>query len=309
MSDEQFEEHIRSRSKQPPAILYKYMSIETARIVLSTGKLRFQSPLKYNDPLDSQWDVMWPVSTPEARDYEQTLIEQALHNPRSWPNNTDPEHKAAIDQVRTSINQRPEAQRDQEIAKFARDAATSSEVPKQHTQQIHDMRRRMRVFCLSETDCSILMWSHYADQHRGVVLGFDTEAMERFWRRPLESINYTDELPQLIDPKAWSRSIIFGLTEPDLKVHEREWALTKHSDWGYEKEWRFVWIAQKGTDGDYENFEFPRSSLVELVLGCKTDAVQSQELLSIARTFRSDVKHFQMSIHPHRLQLIKSDVS
>ena len=37
----------------------------------------------------------------------------------------------------------------------------------------------MRVFCLSELDDSVLMWSHYADQHQGVVLGFDTEAMEQ----------------------------------------------------------------------------------------------------------------------------------
>jgi hypothetical protein len=32
--------------------LYKYMSAEVARIVLETGKLRWSSPLIFNDPFD-----------------------------------------------------------------------------------------------------------------------------------------------------------------------------------------------------------------------------------------------------------------
>ena len=304
-SDKQFEEHIRSRSEKPPAILYKYMSVDTARSVLSTGKLRFQSPLQYNDPFDSQWEITWPLFTPEAREYERALIEQAIRDPHSWPSDADPESKTVMEQQRIRINNLPEVQRDQAITKFVREAAPSSEVPEQYTQLIHDMRRRMRVFCLCERDCSILMWSHYADQHESIVLGFDTESLEQDWCCPLESINYTNDLPKLIDPEAWNRSMVFGLQSPELKGGEREWALTKHSDWEYEKEWRFVLRAPKGTHGDYEDFKIPKNALVELVSGCRTDTEQTQELLTLARTFQSDVRHFEMSTHPHQLQLIK----
>ena len=115
-----------SRSQRQKTLilrLYKYTSIKTARSVLSTGKLRFQSPLGYNDPLDSQWDVMWPLFTPEAKEYERALIEKAFRDPHSWPNDADPQFKAAMDQERTRINNLPEALRDQAITEFVREAS------------------------------------------------------------------------------------------------------------------------------------------------------------------------------------------
>lgn len=308
--NEQFEEHVRTRTVKPPAILYKYTTIDTARAVLSNGKLRFQSPLRYNDPLDSQWDTLWPIHTPEAREYERALVEQALREPGAWPSNADPRFKRAMDQERARIMAVPEAEREAAIAEFARDAATDSGVPEPLAQRILDIRRRMRVLCLCESDRSILMWSHYASQHGGVVLGFDTAEMENGPKRPLEPVKYCDAPPRLIDSDIWSRSMVFGLPHPpELEGGEREWALTKHTDWSYEREWRFVWIADRGTLGEHEDFTFPRGALLEVVSGCRTDAVRSVELLALARAIRPNVRHFRMSMHPSRFELVKTEAT
>lgn len=307
--DDEFEDHIRSRDVKPPAVLYKYTSIETARIILSTGKLRFQSPLRYNDPFDSQWDLMWPLFTPAGGEYQRTFLEQAIRDPSFWPADADPQTKHAMDQVRSEINALPEDRRDSAIAEYVEDLALKpGSVPEPCDRRILDIRRRMRVLCLCDNDRSILMWSHYADQHRGVVLGFDTAAMENGLRRPLEPIEYDDKLPQLIDPQAWMRTVFFGLAQqPELK-NVRKWALVKHANWRYEGEWRLVLIAKPGTIGDYDDFVFPRNSLVEVVSGCRTDAKRSVELLSLALAFRRDVRHYRMSEHPHRFELVKSEV-
>ncbi len=95
--DEHFDEYVRSRTVSPPKILYKYTTVETARIILSTGKLRFQSPLRYNDPFDSQWDLLWPAFTPDARQYERELHREALLNPAAWPPDADPATRDLVD--------------------------------------------------------------------------------------------------------------------------------------------------------------------------------------------------------------------
>lgn len=82
--DEHFEDYIRSRSVRPPQTLYKYTTAETACRVLATGKLRHQSPLRYNDPFDSQWDALWFVQTPEYIALERSLLNQALRDRDSW---------------------------------------------------------------------------------------------------------------------------------------------------------------------------------------------------------------------------------
>src|SRR5437667_6440550 len=113
------------------------------------------------------------------------------------------------------------------------------------------------------------MWSHYAEQHQGVVLGFRTEGLENAFQRPVEPVAYCEQFPNLIHEEAWAESIIYGLPVPPLKDNGRGWALSKSKEWEYEQEWRFVWIAPRGTSGTFEDFSFPPDSLTELTLGCK----------------------------------------
>ncbi len=306
LGDDAFEAHVRTRTVHPPAILYKYTTAETARIILSTGRLRRQSPLRYNDPLDSQWDPLWQLQTPEAKEYERSLIEQALIDPSSWPGDCDPEMRAAMDRERASIAPLQGVARDRAVAEFVRDAMSSSSPPEAMVRRMQDMQRRLRVLCLCETERCMLMWSHYAEEHRGVVLGFDTAAMEQGARRPFEQVQYLDGPPVLIDEKAWIGSCVFG-TDRDAAMHEREWVLTKHSSWKYEREWRSVWIAEPGTPGDFEDYPFPRPALVEIIAGCRYDPSRATELQSLAHASRPDLRFARMSRHPTKFELIRTD--
>ncbi len=300
-----FEEHVTSREVHPPKILYKYASLETARKVLSSGKVLFQSPLNYNDPFDSQWDVFWTMYTPEAKEYASKLVQSAVRDPSSWPNDADPKHLSALRETLRRMESLTPVEREMGINSLVLALSSELVVPDNIVLRMLDIKRRLRVLCLCEDEKSILMWSHYGDQHRGVVLGFDTQLLEKGLNRPLEPIKYIDELPTIIEYKSFIRELFYGASKTTVEWHKREWALTKHSGWSYEMEWRFVTIADSGTLGDSSLLAFPREALVEVVLGCRTDSVRSLELAALSRGVNNSCKQYRISQERGRFELIK----
>lgn len=307
--DEAFVAHDPSRRENPPKILYKYMTIETARIVLSTGKLRFQSPIRYNDPFDSQWDIFWPTRTQEAKEFEQNLLERILRNPKSLPEDADADWTDSIQSEHARIQTlRPEL-RDAEISNVARLDTNNRKWPEELMRKILDLRRRLRVACFCDNYLSILMWSHYADQHRGVMLGFDSMALEMLPSRFFEPVQYEDVPPRLVDAEAWSKAFAAGQPLPRPIIRSpRQWALSKHTDWQYEKEWRIVWLTQSEMLGEYEDLPFPRTALVEVVAGCRTDQVRAAELYSLAYPFNPNVRNYRMYRHPYKFELQRREI-
>ncbi len=86
--------------------------------------------------------------------------------------------------------------------------------------------RNSGVFCLSQCNTNILMWSHYADNHKGFCIEFVRGPQNVLGdydkTRP---VKYRAEYP-VISP--------LSLKAPDLKF----WS--KAADWKYEKEWRLI---------------------------------------------------------------------
>jgi hypothetical protein len=56
--------------------------------------------------------------------------------------------------------------------------------------------RNSGIFCATRSKSNLLMWSHYADQHRGAVLGFHPDGTRDSWLCQLEPVNYSDVRPR-----------------------------------------------------------------------------------------------------------------
>jgi hypothetical protein len=83
------------------------------------------------------------------------------------------------------------------------------------------------LYCLSEVNDEILMWSHYADEHRGFCLIFEaTDSTPVFGAA--QRVSYSKELPD-VD--------VFCDSPHDAASKA---LLTKYCGWSYEKEWRIV---------------------------------------------------------------------
>lgn len=89
---------------------------------------------------------------------------------------------------------------------------------------IQDLAGRCRLLCLSEDFSNPVMWSHYADRHRGICLGFEVPEGETLWK-----VKYK----KLHDVQRFAR----GLTP--LSSKDVKWLYaTKHESWAYERERR-----------------------------------------------------------------------
>lgn len=89
-----------------------------------------------------------------------------------------------------------------------------------------------RLVCASLVNDSVLMWSHYAANHTGVVLAFDTRQIP-FSQLPDDcwlAVKYSDKKPDYV----------YSHKEREFRKKMFAVAGTKASGWSYEKEIRIV---------------------------------------------------------------------
>ncbi len=107
------------------------------------------------------------------------------------------------------------------------------------------------VVSLSETPRNLLMWAHYADEHKGICIGFDKNNIfdksykqdnKRISLTPIK-VNYDDMRPRFeIDDKTPLNEGIdsYARTKSMLEQHIKKHLLTKSDEWIYEKEHRCI---------------------------------------------------------------------
>lgn len=103
------------------------------------------------------------------------------------------------------------------------------------------------ILCLSECNDSLLMWSHYADAHRGICIEYSTSE-EKLFGCSVDRVLYASVYPEM------------SLADtPDLEWVRRSLS-TKSDHWNYEKEWRI--FHQLGVK------LAPPEELSAVILGC-----------------------------------------
>jgi len=110
------------------------------------------------------------------------------------------------------------------------------------------------IICFSKDWTNLLLWSHYADKHRGMALGFDVDD------RGIKPVRYVTERP------------VFRIPPTEASVDEL--LFTKFEDWKYEEEWRNWFMFDEREDGHYfYDFNSPTfMQLREVIVGplCET---------------------------------------
>lgn len=119
---------------------------------------------------------------------------------------------------------------------------------------------------LSEIYNHELMWSHYADEHKGYVIGFD--ASHPFFN---QKISDDDELRHLRKIDYREKPPVINL----MNVDGAELFFVKSMKWKYESEWRML-MPLSDSSGVIECqpysvhlFDFPIESVTEVILGAR----------------------------------------
>jgi hypothetical protein len=144
------------------------------------------------------------------------------------------------------------------------------------------LNQNVGIVCLSEVPDSILMWGHYTDDHRGFVVGFDSEHSFFSQRRSLE------------DEFGFLRQVRYRRERPKVVLSDTSspaWFNTKSDQWAYEKEWRMLRVLSEA-DSRAESapfplclFRFPGAAVVEIIIGLRSTPVLVRKIQSLASTF------------------------
>jgi hypothetical protein len=147
------------------------------------------------------------------------------------------------------------------------------------------------VLCLSEEWDNILMWSHYAINHKGFVVGFNTE--HPFFKDcefELKSIDYSNKRPSSLVRDNYIKNLIY----------------TKADVWTYEKEWRIckdILQADKVISQDVYLFEIPIDAIVCVYLGAKMSDEDKRNVTSKIIQWQSIPFVYQVHMHSRSYQL------
>jgi hypothetical protein len=232
----------------PSELLYKFRKCDINALRIFTGKeLYFAAPKDLNDPLDCQLPILALL--------DQVIASEAAGNSRD---------------LLLKL-------RDLKVTNRA-----NGGVELMH-QAFESLSARSGVLSLSRNPTDALLWSHYADGHRGFCIGFDPSYFAGLianWRQNgvlgASNVSYVDAPPyrDLFLQKAKDIEAIRGMAGEvreaailEFRESYRRDAIvtnltTKSKDWAYEREYRAV-RAEPGT------VVFPPLALREIVFGLR----------------------------------------
>jgi hypothetical protein len=148
------------------------------------------------------------------------------------------------------------------------------------------------------------MWSHYADNHRGISLGFSSEGFKDSIFELAKPVLYTSEYPKmLIDDllKAYhDESLLFA--EKLLGVYTS----TKFKDWAYEQEWRIILPMDIGEE---RIKKFDPQELRQVILGAKIESSHAQAIKKLVEEKYPHVEIFQAKIIQGSFELKISELN
>jgi tetratricopeptide (TPR) repeat protein len=124
---------------------------------------------------------------------------------------------------------------------------------------------------------SLLMWAHYAAEHRGFVIEFDTA-------HPFFDRGSGSEKPEGLYPVRYTDQ------RPTLSLSEYYRAvLYKSPDWAYENEWRLLLPLSEAANSDFTDaqgqpvhlFDVPPESVSSVIVGCRAPESLADELADL----------------------------
>jgi Protein of unknown function (DUF2971) len=232
---------------QIPEVLYKYRDLsgpnrDRVRQTIVENKVWFSTPVDFNDPFDCKVHTHFTGST---RTWKRHF--------REWQKNYRPEINRQ--------QRRAEEARVLKVEKRHKDPRILASAIEEAQQAFNNWG----IFCLSERNDDLLMWSYYADGHRGVCLGFAHRPTRPFGQAL--RVMYSSELP---------RVNYFAADHEELA---RANFLTKALSWKHESEWRVI-DRRRGRGFR----QFPPESLIEVIMGSQMSKEDRKDIMAWIET-------------------------
>lgn len=280
-----FKNYLRLRAiGNRPKSYFKYMSARVAKIVLVNQSLRWSSPLLFNDPFDVERDFGFGFDIEELKEPLREEIVNLLSRGKIPDLSCDPRFEWFIRYLRRDDRAK---ERDVIMRELPELLAEGIRQAKNEYNMLRTQWREFlpefRILCLSAIHDNMLMWSHYSDSHKGVVLEFRCTDNSSVWWMA-QPVRYQDAPPTLATKEQWVKSITrqAPLDTYDWQLYE-PLTLTKTKAWEHEREWRIVNFMREGESGLYADYHFNARELSSVYLGCEIMNEDATDVLSLLK--------------------------
>lgn len=193
-----------------PPKLYKYYSINDYLYeVIKSSSCWFSRPSDFNDPFDCNLDISIGNSVGEIMD--------------------NMERSSMFRLLKEELLQRSD-----DVKYAGKRLLAKPFFIKRIINEVHKyyINQNIGVYCLSEDPMNILMWSHYADSHKGICLEFDIKRGGFFYNNLLP-VQYRKRYPKFeLSDYQDEENMMFTMLQQAI--------CTKSVLWKYEKEWRVI---------------------------------------------------------------------
>ena len=272
-------------------ILYKYSS-ESGIEILNSLRLKVAPPIEFNDPFEftprsfnalTRSRLLGMIAE-DREHFRPAYINWEKLEGRGKSFETFIQHLRTMPRKDYST-----------IFKESRKALVESDL-----KEVAKASEDIVILCLSATCTSVPMWSHYAKDHSGLAIGFDSEDPCFGVGSRLLRLKYRPHRVTL-------RPLEF--TTEDYKLNQQiAMASTKSKDWKHEEEYRFLYPKEGVLQGNDPRLPYSisiwPSTVKSVILGCKVTSefeAKIQQMLGMKRF--SHVELLRAKRHPTKFKL------
>lgn len=258
-----------------PEIIYKYRNWKEDfhKNVLLKNELFLSYPKDFNDPFDCK--IAKKHHLLDTKEKIEIYIENLFEKHRNTIQRENIDAEYYKNKFREKLKDLNTFQKEHEEIEFS------------------TMDDYLGVLSMSGRWDSILMWSHYADNHKGFCIGFNEFKLRNFkYFGAGGNVSYLENFP-ILDPNDNSLN---GMAKRFSQTHN------KAKEWEYEKEYRLIQIFRP--DQNQQRLVcFPDNFIEEIILGVNINEKDKKEITQIA--LKKNIKIYQAEKIPYKFKLKK----
>jgi hypothetical protein len=265
-----------------PERLFKYTTADAVSKILGNQTLQWSSPIAFNDPFDMKNYFFVDFSWSDLKRDLFQKIHGMIQSPDAPVFDADNELVPTLEWMRTNLRGYPKGHIDMCLEGGMSEAFELCEkVVEEERKYWLEEIEMVRILCLAETPDNLLMWSHYAEQHAGVVLEFDTKVIEDSSSSQAIKVRYADVVPTPFTYQQYLDYLLGKRAFPDVSDYTRAVACSKSTDWSYEREWRFLRYDDHPVRGRYSYVPYPSDALLGVYFGSRIYSGKRESIISL----------------------------
>ncbi|MCE4053865.1 DUF2971 domain-containing protein [Pseudomonas sp. Au-Pse12] len=284
-----------------PKILYKYITPSTTLKVLRNSKLRWSSPLLFNDLSElKRMPRFHPTVEASLKDFPEAIARLVYDN----------QNIKAADRLTSksriliilAVKLRDQGySREHAIQALTIEAkGIDSDIENSLRNLISEEHiSKLRVLCLTTEFDNQVMWGNYAENHKGCVLAFqhikslDTPLLEA------KKVHYSRDQPVVGKGLDF---LLYGDTPELREKSSKAIYYTKHEEWSYEREWRAIARAKSGFADQFSDYLFYPEELESVTLGARASIDTEREICDLLSAKYPATALYKIKEHNGRLE-------